>query len=252
LYGRGPTIGLLAQFALLVALAAGVGLGIAGWAVAAAYAVATWAGLSRGMRRAGTRSLGPANVVTLVRASLVVGVTALVIDARSGAAFVVLITLATVALVLDGVDGQVARRTGTTSPLGARFDMETDAFLILVLSLLAARSFGWWVLAIGVVRYAFVAAAWAMPWLRAPLPPRLARKTVAATQGIVLVVAASGVLPGPLAMLSVILSLALLCWSFGRDVGWLWRSRGSTAALVRPHLPSFLAVDLAVTSGNMS
>ena len=39
-----------------------------------------------------------------------------------------------VALALDGVDGQVARRTGTVSALGARFDMEVDAFLVLVLS----------------------------------------------------------------------------------------------------------------------
>jgi phosphatidylglycerophosphate synthase len=231
-------LGLIAQFGLLVALTAGVGLGPAGWAVASAYAVAIWAGLSRGMRRAGSRALGPANVVTLVRASLVVGVTALAVDARDGAAYVALITLAAVALVLDGVDGQVARRTGTTSPLGARFDMETDAFLILVLSLVAARSFGWWVLAIGVIRYAFVAAAWALPWLRAPLPPRFARKTVAAMQGIVLVVAAAGVLPGPLAMLVVAGSLALLCWSFGRDVGWLWRARGSAAGAqaARGHL----------------
>ncbi|MFD8079956.1 CDP-alcohol phosphatidyltransferase family protein [Streptomyces sp. NPDC059718] len=45
----------------------------------------------------------------------------------------VLITcLATLALLVDAVDGRVARRTGTTSPLGARFDMETDAFLIRV------------------------------------------------------------------------------------------------------------------------
>ena len=43
------------------------------------------------------------------------------------------------ALALDGVDGQVARRTGTASELGARFDMEVDAFLILVLSVAAGR-----------------------------------------------------------------------------------------------------------------
>ena len=35
---------------------------------------------------------------------------------------------------LDWVGSQVARRTGTTSAFGARFDMETDAFLIAVLA----------------------------------------------------------------------------------------------------------------------
>ena len=51
-----------------------------------------------------------------------------------------LVVLAAVALVLDGVDGQVARRTGTVSALGARFDMEVDAFLMLVLSVYVASS----------------------------------------------------------------------------------------------------------------
>ena len=37
------------------------------------------------------------------------------------------------------VDGRVARCTGTVSRLGARFDMEVDAVLILVLAVLAWR-----------------------------------------------------------------------------------------------------------------
>ena len=96
-----------------------------------------------------------------------------------------LVTLAVVALALDAVDGWVARRTGTASPLGARFDGEVDAFLILVLSVYVARSAGAWVLAIGAARYAFLAAGWLLPWMREPLPPRYWRKVVAATQGIV-------------------------------------------------------------------
>ena len=42
--------------------------------------------------------------------------------------------------LLDLVDGWVARRTGTASPFGARFDLETDAALILVLSWLVWRT----------------------------------------------------------------------------------------------------------------
>ena len=109
-----------------------------------------------------------------------------------------LVAIAIVALVLDAVDGQVARRTGTSSGLGARFDMEVDAFLILVLSVYVARSMGAWVLAIGAMRYAFVVASWALRWMRGPLPPRYWRKVVAATQGVVLVVVAADVLPAPL------------------------------------------------------
>jgi hypothetical protein len=102
--------------------------------------------------------------------------------------------------------------------------MEVDAFLILVLSIVVAESLGGWVLAIGALRYGFVAAAAVLPWLRASLPPRFSRKTVAALQGIVLVVASAGVLSRPLAIISVGLALVLLGWSFGRDIGWLWRS----------------------------
>ena len=43
------------------------------------------------------------------------------------------------------------------------------------------------------MRYAFVAAPGSCPWLNAPLPPSMARKTVAALQGVVLVVAGAGV-----------------------------------------------------------
>ena len=121
--------------------------------------------------------------MTLTRATLVGGVTALVADSFGRPAPVPpLVALTAVALVLDAVDGWVARRTGTASALGARFDMEVDAFLILVLSVYVAQSVGAWVLAIGAARYAFVAAGWLLPWLRGPLPPRYWRKVVAASR----------------------------------------------------------------------
>lgn len=245
----GPAVGMATQVVLLAVLAAGVGLGSSGWLIGTAYAIVVWATLTFGVRRAGLRTFGAANWVTLARAILVGGVTALVANVmagvllgdvggvhHTGTAMTVIIVLAAVALALDGVDGQVARRTGTTSALGARFDMEVDAALILVLSILVAEPLGPWVLAIGAMRYAFVAAAWALPWLRAALPPRLSRKTVAAVQGIALVVAGADVLPHLVNVAVVALALASLCWSFGRDVLWLWRTRSTsgkaTAGLV--------------------
>ncbi|RJQ73852.1 CDP-alcohol phosphatidyltransferase family protein [Pseudonocardiaceae bacterium YIM PH 21723] len=207
------------QIIALGVLGSAVHLGSHGWMVGLAFAAATWSLLDAAMRRAGRLALGPADHVTLARGVLIGGVAALVAD-RS-AHTTVLITLATIALVLDGVDGQVARRTGTSSELGARLDMEMDAFLILVLSVHAAYLVGPWVLAIGGMRYAFVAASWYLPWLRAPLPPRFGRKVVAALQGILLVVVATGFLPGLVAAFA----LSTLSWSFGRDVLWLWNHR---------------------------
>jgi hypothetical protein len=105
--------------------------------------------------------------------------------------------------------------------------MEVDAFLILVLSVYVAGELGPWVLAIGLMRYAFVAAGRALPWLRAPVPPTMAGKVVAATQGVVLMIAAAGVLPPVVTTEIVAGALAALAWSFGQSVQWLYRNRFS-------------------------
>ncbi|CAM5676650.1 CDP-alcohol phosphatidyltransferase family protein [Streptomyces hirsutus] len=129
----------------------------------------------------------------------------------------------------------MARRTGTSTPLGARFDMEVDAFLILVLSVYVSMAMGPWVLLIGGMRYVFVAAARVWPWLNAALPPSTARKTVAALQGVLLLVAGANLLPHLVNVGVAALALGLLVWSFGRDVLWLWRtSRVRQAHVERP------------------
>jgi hypothetical protein len=209
-----PAAGVGAQVVLLALLAAGAGLYPVALLVGAAYAVIVCGVLAGAMSRSRT-PLGPAGRVTLTRAVLVGGVTALVTMNLIGRE--------------TPVDGHVARRTGTESALGARFDMEIDAFLILVLSVNVSRSLGAWVLLIGLMRYGFAAAAWVAPWLRAPLPPSFARKTVAAAQGILLVAVSSGLFP-PLAALALAgLALGSLSWSFGRDILWLWRNRPAHA-----------------------
>jgi phosphatidylglycerophosphate synthase len=222
----GPLVGLAAQTLLLAVLAQTVGLGRAGWIVGAASALILDASLAGALRRDPAARLGPAGWVTLTRATLAVGVAALAAgslerDAPVGA----LVALASGALVLDFVDGRVARRTGTASALGARMDGEVDAFLILALSVEVAPSAGAWVLAIGVARYAFLAAGWLFPWMRVPLPRRDWRKVVAAAQGITLTVAAAEVLPPDLTRAALAVALALLAESFGRDVWWLWQHR---------------------------
>ncbi|MEU0880236.1 CDP-alcohol phosphatidyltransferase family protein [Lentzea sp. NPDC005914] len=219
---REPAAWAAAQVLLLGVVGATTGLGPLGWAAGLAYGFATWAFLGYGMQRHRTASLGPADRVTLARGLMVGAVTALVADrAGQDVPVALVVTLAAVALSLDWVDGQVARRTGTSTALGARFDMEVDAFLILVLSAYVAVQMGPWVLAIGLMRYVFVAASWRLRWMNAPLPGSYSRKVVAAVQGIFLVVAASGLLPFAAVLVGV--ALASLMWSFGRDVLWLWR-----------------------------
>jgi phosphatidylglycerophosphate synthase len=236
-------VGAGVQILLLALLGSAIGMGPAGWLTGLAFAVATWAVLSRALHRTQPRSFGPANRVTLGRSILVGGVTALVADSfQSSPPVTLFVGLTAVALILDGVDGKVARRTGTSTPLGARFDMEVDAFLILVLSVYVSMSLGPWVLLIGGMRYAFVAAARVWPWLNAPLPPSTARKTVAALQGVFLLLAASGLLPYALEFAVVATALGTLVWSFGRDVLWLSRtSRAGNEIPTTTELPELVA-----------
>ncbi|WP_224392384.1 CDP-alcohol phosphatidyltransferase family protein [Pseudonocardia sp. ICBG1293] len=206
--------------ALLTATAGAGALRLTG---AAVVGTVTAALLVRAARRAGEPTLGPAGVVTLARGTMAVAAVALV--GLPAAGTVALVAPAAVALALDGVDGPVARRTGTVTALGARFDMETDAFLLMVLSAHVAATTGqWWVTALGLLRYAFVAAGRVAPWLRGELPPRYSAKVVAALQGVVLVVTAAGVLPTADALAAVAVALAALVWSFGVSVVQLWRA----------------------------
>jgi phosphatidylglycerophosphate synthase len=229
-----PVTALLAQVLLIAGLAVTVGrsgavLRPAAWAVGVACGLITNAALSRGLSHHRADRLTPADWVTLGRATLAVGIAALIADSFGDQVpAVLLVTLAAAALALDAVDGWVARRTRMTATLGAVFDAEVDAFLILILSVYVARSAGAWVLAIGAARYAFLAAGWPLPWMRAELPPRFWRKTVAATQGIALTVAAAHILSPAVngALLGV--ALLLLAESFGRDIWWLWRHRDGT------------------------
>jgi phosphatidylglycerophosphate synthase len=220
-------LGLLTTAAILGVVSATAGLGVAGWIVGPAIGSAATTLPVAARMRSDRPEIFPADWVTLSRTLLIAAVAGLVADSFDRPVSVTaLVSLSTIALVLDSVDGQVARRTGTATPLGARFDGEADAFLILLLSITVSRDYGSWVLLIGAARYALLLAGWLMPWLAAPLPPRYWRKVVAAIQGIVLTLAVSGLVDRLVGMIATAAALLLLTESFGRDVIWLYRTLG--------------------------
>lgn len=220
-------------FVLLVVGTLSTPLSPAGWAAALGYLVVSSVLVSRGLRRRGSTRFGAANAVTATRSMLVGVATGIVVTSlTAGISSVLLVTIVAVALALDGVDGYVARRTDSVSELGARFDMEVDAFLLLVLCVYDARFVGGWVLAIGLMRYAFVAATWVLPILGRTLPYRYWRKVVAAVCGIVLAVIAAQVLPPVFDVIAAAGALLLLLESFGRDVLWTVRMNRTDARLV--------------------
>lgn len=225
----GPQRSLLfaaAAGALLVAatVLALVGVDAALWLALTGYGLGTGLVLILMRRGYPHDTLGSCNVATLARLALTAALIApLAAEAAPWGVFAV----AAIALSLDGIDGWLARRGGLMSDFGARFDMEVDSALALILALnaWAAGSAGAIVLLIGLPRYAFAAASLAFPWLDGPLPERFSRKAVCVIQIATLIalqlppVAASVANP-------VVAALAVaLVWSFGRDVLWLWRAR---------------------------
>lgn len=172
--------------------------------------------------------LGAANRVTLARAALVIPVVALAL--RRGAlpdhGYWWILLLSAVAMVLDGVDGRVARRTGTDGAFGARFDMEMDAILLLALSGLVWQSekVSLWVLLIGALRYLFVLGGVVWSQLKKELPPSVRRQVVCVVQGVSLVVCVAPVTSPSVANPVAAAALLLLSYSFVVDVWWLQRS----------------------------
>ncbi|MGI9452482.1 MAG: CDP-alcohol phosphatidyltransferase family protein [Geminicoccaceae bacterium] len=164
---------------------------------------------------------GEANQVTLLRSGLVCLIgSSLIAGGQAPEITWYLVGLMAVALALDAVDGFLARRLRLSSTFGARFDMEIDALLLLILSLLVwqTEQAGAWVLAIGLMRYVFVAASWFLPSLNAPLDPSWRRKCVCALQGIALFACLLPPLDQTKASAIAALALVTLTISFGLDI----------------------------------
>ncbi|UJW87635.1 CDP-alcohol phosphatidyltransferase family protein [Devosia sp. SL43] len=216
------------------ALALGLKLTDAGVGAAAALlAFAAMAGTAGyGLQRHYPHDrLGIANIITLARSAIIAGLCGLLavpggLAASDQLAWTVL-AIAIFSLSLDGVDGYFARRQGLTSGFGARFDMEIDSVFGLLLALLCWQSgkAGPWVLILGGMRYLFLAAALAWPWLLAPLPERFSRKAICVVQIAVLIALLAPVISGPLSWTIAAVGTSLLTFSFGRDVVWLARHR---------------------------
>ncbi len=164
------------------------------------------------------RSFGLANGLTLLRLDLSACLLAAAWAGPAGLSWPVF-TLAALALVLDGLDGCLARRLGATSAFGARLDMLGDTAFTIVLTLLALRlgGIGPWVLAIGLLRPAFVAAGRLWPPLAAPLPASRRRRAACGLALLLLVLS----LAPPIAAAAFGLaatSLFLLLLSFAADI----------------------------------
>lgn len=202
------------------------------WRALAAFGLGSAVLLALARRHLPAESFGSANRVTLMRGALLALLFGLLGEQTPGAAaaqFAASVGL--VVLALDGLDGQLARRQGNATSFGARFDMETDALMILVLAALVWQfdKAGLWIMLAGLMRYGFVAAATVLPWMRRPLRESRRRQAAFVLLALVLIACLLPALVPPWSSLLALSGLALIGGSFAVDVAWLARRAGSPA-----------------------
>jgi phosphatidylglycerophosphate synthase len=170
-------------------------------------------------------SFGAANLLTTARAAVGVLLTSLIGESLSAILATTAAAVGLVVLMLDGLDGWLARRTKMVSAFGARFDVEVDALLILTLAILAWQEgkAGQWVMLSGLLRYGFVVAGWLLPWMQRPLAPTSRGRIICVVQTAALVVVLAPAVTPPLSSTIAALGLAALCYSFLVDTMRLWR-----------------------------
>jgi phosphatidylglycerophosphate synthase len=218
-------IGLLTLLAVSTALTYRFALGgvylsavIAAYLLIASAILANWTGNQAQL------TFGIANGVTLLRAisvCLIAGI--LVLDTILPQLVWLVVGIAGCNLLLDGLDGRLARHYGVTSAFGARFDMEVDALLIMVLCVLLVVHYhvAAWVLAIGLLRYLFVGAGLLWPWLHAPLRAGIRGRAIGSYQVLALVLALLSLAAVRAFFLGS--ALLLLIYSFTIDIRSLHR-----------------------------
>lgn len=121
---------------------------------------------------------------------------------------------------LDGLDGWVAKRRGENSEFGAYFDMETDAYFVLLagLTLYLRGRYGAWIILAGLLRYTYVLSLAFFPARRGDMPRyRFGRHAFTALMlGLI-----SGMILGePLATVATALGCGLVTASFAWSFYW--------------------------------
>jgi phosphatidylglycerophosphate synthase len=167
--------------------------------------------------------LGPGNLLTVARGTLVAWLFGLLGTRMSSEVLGWLPAgLYLAVVVLDHVDGRLARASRTATHLGERLDLEYDGFSAFTAYALAVH-FGRLpavFLGIGLLRYAFQLGEWALPrFSRSPLslPVSRGRRAIASLQSGFLVGLLWPIVGPPVATVAACLMGAALLGSFGRD-----------------------------------
>ena len=179
-------------------------------------------------------TFGPANRISLIRGVIIAVLAGFLWHLPNSAiAGWTIVALASGALILDGLDGAVARRSGTASALGARLDCELDGLLTLVLCgiLYLSGRMDAYILLAGGMHYAFWATQF-LKWMPSvELPSSFRRQTVGVASSLVLVFCFVPGVGTPLTELFPVAVVLMLTLSFAADVVLAFRANARHLAL---------------------
>jgi phosphatidylglycerophosphate synthase len=179
-----------------------------------------WIGMRRG-EYTPAGGFGAANLVTTLRLALIVLLAWLGLRiADPGSALLVFAVF-----VLDGIDGSIARRRGLASAFGARLDMECDALLVLVSTLLLylRARVPLFILVPGLLRYAYVLALPLLPSGGREQPPSRVGRYSFSVLVTSLIASLWPIEPWQRAFAGF--ATLLVVYSFARSVYWSWSQR---------------------------
>ena len=205
-WSAGPSAGFLAAVGLLVGLESVLFRVVVGERGRHTVTLATWVTVARGA------------AVAVLAGFVVAGS-----PAETGIVSWVPAALFAVAALLDAVDGVLARATDSVTDLGARLDVEIDALVVLVGTLVAVvdGALPSVFLAVGAARYLFVAARWWRVRHGRPvseLPPNRFRRPLGALAMLAIWLALVPVLENTVtyafAGLVLVPFLANFCWDW--------------------------------------
>ena len=141
----------------------------------------------------------------------------------------IIIILSTVSLVMDGLDGFIARKYNLVSKFGEIIDQESDNFLMLVISisLYLNKDVGLYVFLIPLYRYTFLVSMKKYDWLQRTLPSSQFRKIACVLTIALMIMSQDVYFNYENTLFLVILSLFIITFSFSKDIIWLYRNKNA-------------------------
>ena len=154
-----------------------------------------------------------ANAITTVRFVLI----AIAIGLADNLSYEQLFVMLGIAVLLDVADGFLARKLKESSALGLHYDMEVDAFFVLIMGVyfFISRDVPFWILVPGLLRYLYTTMMALWPKQSFSESKQKYASTIAGVFFVILLLAI--IMAGPIQLIMLAIGSALIMLSFGKS-----------------------------------